>query len=62
MFSKDAITVYMNNQLKHINVKSSILYFYDQLSFGIIIIFNEEELNNKLNKIGLDIMDENTTL
>lgn len=66
MFSKDEITVYMNNALKHINVEfhfeSGILYFYDQLSFGTIKIFNEEELNNKLNKIGLDIMDENTTL
>ena len=42
--------------------ESGILYFYDQLSFGTIKIFNEEELNKKLNKIGLDIMDENTTL
>ena len=46
MFSKDEITVYMNNALKHINIEfhfeSGILYFYDQLSFGIIKIFNEE--------------------
>ena len=66
IFSKDEINVYMNNALKHITVEfhfeSEILYFYDQLSFGTIKIFNEEELNNKLNTIGLDIMNENTTL
>ena len=46
IFSKDEINVYMNNALKHITVEfhfeSGILYFYDQLSFGIIKIFNEE--------------------
>ena len=42
--------------------ESSILYFYDQLSFSIIKIFNEEELNKKINKIDLDIINVNTTL
>jgi formamidopyrimidine-DNA glycosylase len=66
MFSKEKVEIYINNAIKHINVEFQFefgtLYFYDQLSFGTIKIFNEEELNIKLNKIGLDIMDVNTTL
>ena len=38
------------------------IYYYDQLSFGTLkIVNNEEELKHKLNSIGPDIMDKNTT-
>jgi hypothetical protein len=49
MFSQDEINV-------EFHFESGILYF------SIIKIFNEEELNKKLNKIGLDIINVNTTL
>ncbi len=59
--------VYMKNALAHINVKfkfeSGTLYFYDQLSYGTITVFpNEQTLNVKLKTLGLDIMDMKTTL
>jgi formamidopyrimidine-DNA glycosylase len=39
------------------------LLFHDQLSFGTIKIFtSEEEFNKKINLLGLDIMDSNTTI
>ena len=57
---------YLENAIKHINVEfefeNGYLYFYDQLSFGTIKIYNLIELNNKIKKFGCDIMDLNTTL
>ena len=65
MFSEEAVTTYIDNALKHLNVEfifeNGTLYFYDQLSFGTIKIFNKIELDKKLSKIGIDIMDVNTT-
>jgi formamidopyrimidine-DNA glycosylase len=57
---------YIKKAIKHLNVEfvfeHGSLYYYDQLSFGTIKIFNSyEELLVKLNKIGLDVMDPNTT-
>lgn len=61
----DESITYMNNALKHLNVQftfdNGILYFYDQLSYGTINVYNKNELNIKLNKIGLDLMDNNIT-
>lgn len=67
MFSEEAKKVYFNNAMKHLNVEfnfhSGILYFYDQLSFGTIKIFeSKEQINKKLSTIGLDIMSKDTTL
>jgi formamidopyrimidine-DNA glycosylase len=64
--SEDQIQSYINNSLNHLNVefitKKGSLYFYDILSFGTIKILNSNlELDKKLNKIGNDIMDEETT-
>lgn len=60
------IEKYKKSALKHLNVefvfKHGSLYFYDQLSFGTISIFdNIELLEKKLKTIGLDIMDINTS-
>jgi len=57
---------YRARSINHLNVefvtKDGSLYFYDVLSFGTLkIIDSEEELNKKLNNIGPDIMDHNTT-
>ena len=66
MFSEVDVKNYINNAMNHLNIEfnfnSGILYFYDQLSFGTIKIFeNTEQLNKKLSSIGLDIMNKNTT-
>lgn len=60
------IEKYKTSALKHLNVefvfKHGSLYFYDQLSFGTISIFNSNiELEKKLKTIGLDIMDINAS-
>lgn len=60
------IEKYQLSALKHLNVEfvfeNGSLYFYDQLSFGTISIFdNTELLEKKLKIIGLDIMDINTS-
>ncbi len=60
------IEKYKNNALKHLNVefvcKSGSLFFYDQLSFGTITLFeNKELLEKKLNSLGLDIMEEKSS-
>lgn len=57
---------YIKNALSHLNVEfefeNGILYFYDQLSYGTIKIFeSNDQLENKLKTIGIDIMDKNTT-
>ena len=64
---KEAMDTYMKNSLKHLNFEiitdTGILYYYDMLSYGILkCIDNENDLNKILNKMGPDIMDENTTL
>lgn len=66
MFSEEAKKIYINNAIKHLNIEfifdSGSLYFYDQLSFGTIKIFeNVDQINKKLLGIGLDIMNKNTT-
>lgn len=57
---------YKARSLNHLNVefimKDGSLYFYDVLSFGTLkIIDNKSNLDKKLNSIGPDIMDHNTT-
>lgn len=58
---------YIKTAIDHINVEfifeKGKLLFHDQLSFGTIKIFtSEEEFNKKINLLGLDIMDSNTTI
>ena len=58
---------YVKNALDHLNVEfqfeNGSIFFYDQLSFGTIKIFeNKKELEDKLKTIGIDIMDPQTTL
>ena len=63
---KEKYEGYFQKALTHINVefKTSVgdLLFYDTLSYGTIKVFkNEEELEKKLNTLGVDIMDEDLT-
>ena len=60
------ITKFKNNALNHLNVefktKTGAIYFHDTLSYGTInIYFDKQVLNEKLSKLGPDIMDLNTT-
>jgi formamidopyrimidine-DNA glycosylase len=57
---------YYENALKHLNVEfvceSGSFYFYDQLSFGSMMLFSSrEELDKKLKTLGVDIMKPETT-
>jgi len=65
-YDKDIVNKYIESSLKHINVEficsSGILYFYDQLSFGSIAVFDSKlKIDKKLSTIGVDIIDETTT-
>jgi formamidopyrimidine-DNA glycosylase len=65
-FDADTIDNYFKRALNNLNVEfvfeNGSLYYYDQLSFGTIKIYESQKLiDNKLNKIGIDIMDPNTT-
>jgi endonuclease-8 len=64
---KTKIESYLLRSLDHINVEfmfgSEKLAFFDMLSFGTLKVINSQEmLLKKLNTIGPDIMDENTSL
>jgi DNA-formamidopyrimidine glycosylase len=64
--NKEKYEGYFQKALTHINVefKTSVgdLLFYDTLSYGTIKVFkNEDEIEKKLNSIGVDIMDEELT-
>lgn len=53
---------YRASALKHKNLAfhchdGGILYYYDQLSFGTMKLYNDEELAKRLSKIGPDIME-----
>jgi formamidopyrimidine-DNA glycosylase len=61
------VEAYHDKSLEHLNVqfetKKGNLYFFDTLSYGTLkLIQNIQELNEKLNKLGPDIMDINTNL
>ena len=65
-YDKDVVNKYIQTSLKHLNVQficsSGTLYFYDQLSFGTITLFDSSvKINKKLSTLGIDIIDENTT-
>jgi len=65
-YDKDIVNKYIESSLKHLNVEficsSGILYFYDQLSFGTITIFeNKIKLDKKLKLLGIDIIDDDIT-
>ena len=60
------IEKYQTSALKHLNVEfifeHGSLYFYDQLSFGTLSIFDSSQLlEKKLKTLGLDIMKPVTT-
>jgi len=65
-FDKDQVTKYLNIALKHLNVEfvfpNFSLFFSDKLSYGTIKVFqNREELDQKLDSLGPDIMKVETT-
>lgn len=65
-YTDDEIKNYFERSIKHLNVEfefeNGSLFFYDQLSFGSIKIFESSiELNKKLKTMGIDIMDSKTT-
>lgn len=65
-FDKKKVKKYMETALKHLNVEfvfpNNSIMFHDQLSYGTIKVFqNKQELNDKLNSIGPDIMKVETT-
>lgn len=64
--NESLIDNYYKLMIKHRNVAfetdKHILYFCDMLSFGTLkILSNKEELDNRLKKLGPDIMDLTTT-
>jgi formamidopyrimidine-DNA glycosylase len=66
-FDIKVVNKYYKNSLKHLNVEFKFdigtLYFYDQLSYGTIKVFlNDEELNEKLNSIGCDILQSDFSI
>lgn len=65
-FDIEKVENYLKNALNNINIefvfKEGSLYFYDQLSFGTIKIFlSREDLDKKLESIGIDMMNLETT-
>jgi len=63
---KKMMDSYVKNSLNHLNFEiitdEGTLYYYDVLSYGTLkCIDNDDQLNETLNKLGPDIMDENTT-
>lgn len=67
--TKDSLKLYRKIALNNLNVEfmsdQGTLYYYDALSFGTLrVLYKRDrvtELTKKLNTIGPDIMDENTT-
>jgi endonuclease-8 len=62
----DLINSYKKRSLNHLNVEfvtdNGSIYFYDTLSFGTLKGINDEkQLNKKLESIGPDIMEKETT-
>lgn len=62
-FKYESTKTYLNNLNIEIVSNKGSLFFFDQLSFGTFkIIFNEDELLQKLKTIGPDIMDNTTDI
>jgi len=62
---KEQIMAYIKNAINHLNIEFKTnhgsLYYFDVMSFGSLKIVNSiEELNNKLKKLGPDIMEKDT--
>lgn len=64
-FEDEIASKYLDAALKHINVEfvfsSGTLYFYDQLSYGTLKVFDEKSLQAKLKTLGVDMSDPNTS-
>jgi formamidopyrimidine-DNA glycosylase len=64
-FEEDVASKYLEAALKHINVEfvfsSGSLYFYDQLSYGTLKVFDEKSLQTKLKTLGVDMSDPKTS-
>ena len=61
------IKSYIDRSIAHLNVEfifeNGSLFFYDQLSFGSIKVFqSSDELDKKIKLMGLDIMDPETSV
>ena len=66
-YTNAEIKSYFDRSMAHLNVEflfeNGSLYFYDQLSFGSIKVFqSSNELDKKIKLMGLDIMDPETTV
>lgn len=62
----DQVSDYIERAKNHLNLEfvfeNGSLFYYDQLSFGSFIVYNKIEIEKKLKKLGVDIMDVSTTL
>jgi formamidopyrimidine-DNA glycosylase len=66
VYERDVVSKYIQSATNNINVEfifdHGTLYFYDQLSFGTLGVFqSEEQLDAKLKTLGPDIMNPETT-
>lgn len=63
--NKNDVDEYRQKSLDHLNIMFELergsLYFFDTLSYGTLKVATMDELNEKLSKIGPDMLDKNTT-
>jgi formamidopyrimidine-DNA glycosylase len=63
--NKNDVDEYRQQSLNHLNImfgfERGSLYFFDTLSYGTLKVTTMDELNKKLDKIGPDMLDKNTT-
>ena len=63
--NKNDVDEYRQKSLDHLNImfelEKGCLYFFDTLSYGTLKVETMERLNEKLAKLGPDILDKNTT-
>jgi endonuclease-8 len=64
--NKNDIDAYRETALKHLNImfelNKGFIYYFDILSYGTMKVATKEELVKKLNNIGPDFLDTDTTL
>jgi formamidopyrimidine-DNA glycosylase len=63
--NKNDVDEYRQKSLDHLNImfelEKGCLYFFDTLSYGTLKVETMERLNEKLAKLGPDMLDKNTT-
>jgi endonuclease-8 len=64
--NKNDVDAYRKTATKHLNImfelEKGFLYYFDILSYGTMKVATREDLEIKLNKIGPDFLDTDTTL